>query len=339
MPEKNVPSEMSAIHHPLTIELEGKRHVIVAITDYDGTAVNELLPEDQRLSTIGPAREATEILERNRILVGVGTSRSSGEALSAQEALHGHGITFAENGATAILPKEELTESTKQKLAGEFGDNLTMLQERYVVRLSDLSLERIDEFLKTCSLEAAAQDPTGNQEMVSTRFSSPARLQEVARHATITAARLSAERIASAYIAEPNPVQRETIMRLASEWGIYAHGHHINLIGKDANKGKAMRFINDHARYFIPQAGDIAGIIPIFFGNGENDIELFQEAETMGGYGVIVGHPDGGFGVSEDKIPASTIRQPQSHEFGGIKASLPALFNRINNRYGTALKV
>lgn len=284
------------------VEKEGKKFGIIALTDLDGTANDETAPESKRLLTITPAKEAISQLQSLSIPVGIITSRSHGEALIYQESLRTKGPIICEDGAALALP------------------NRTII-------LSNIDLHTIRNFLEKTQQELKNKGDASK--LISTLTSSVQELQQFAGHSTLEMAKASADRIASAYVVALNPLQRKLVMDGASNWGIRAFGEVINLIGEDANKGNAIHSFSEHASEFYP---NVQGIIPIVFGNNNNDLKLFSEVEKMGGIGILVGHPKGGFFVDESSIPPSVVKSNKPYGIG-MKESIPQIIHFLQSQH------
>ncbi|MBI3485470.1 HAD hydrolase family protein [Candidatus Daviesbacteria bacterium] len=310
-------AELAGQDFPLIIEREGKRFAVTAFTDLDGTANDETLPESERLATIEPAREAIAELEKRKIPAGIVSGRSFGEALLYQNALKGHGFIICEDGAVVVLPNLGLDLTSEASLGSRY--HLTEHEGRRALVLSKIDTATIGKFLSVVGLRSDA---------VTTIYSSPEQIQQVVGHPTSLAARLSADRLASAYIAQASPEQLQRVTAMAPEFGIRTFGVPLHLIGTDADKGEALQVISDNVSIFFPNRGQLAGIIPVVFGNNVNDIKLIQRAETMGGVGVLVGHPMGGYFVPEDQIPQTTIKATKPYGLG-MREAIPQVLERL----------
>lgn len=294
--------EHTSFQSPPIVEKEGRKFAIVVLTDLDGTANDETLPEAKRLSSVTPAAEAISALQNLNIPVGIITSRSHGEALIYQESLHTKGPIICEDGAVLALPDRTLV-------------------------LSKVGRRNLQQFLEEVEKQTKKMGETA--QIISTLTNTAEDLQRAAGHSTLELARASADRVASAYIADPTPLQRKIVMQEAPKWGIRAFGEAINLIGEDANKGSAIVALDEHAKEFYL---DAQGIIPLVFGNNNNDLKLFYEAERMGGVGVIVGHPQGGYFVNESHIPRSVIKARKPYG-NGMQEAIPQVLQFLLNRY------
>lgn len=319
------------------VERDQQRKVVIALTDLDGTVNNETLKEAQRISSVGPAREAVQQLENIGISIGVITARSFGEAEMYLKALDAHGFTICEDGAVLILPQSGPSVS-QAKLSGRM--RFVEHGNRQAVVLSEVDTQYIGRYLKYILDMDKSESAGTSQKFVATCFDSPEEIQRLAGHENVDLARLSAERLASAYVVGASQKQAEMIQRYAEKWGIRTFmrvfGDPILLFGQDVHKGDALQTLNDNIGFFYPGHGRLTGIIPIVFGNHTNDIKLFERAHQMGGVGVIVKHPDGGYAVSESDIPDFVIQSGEPYGFG-MKASVPKVFDFLRSHYAVNL--
>ena len=102
-----------------------------------------------------------------------------------------------------------------------------------------------------------------------------------------------------------------------------------HFIGADADKGRAVRCLNDWAQ----KLWGVEGVVPVAFGNHENDLALFQTLEELNGVGVIVAHPqegrpEGRYWVDRDLIPPTVIQSPAACG-AGILAAIPMVLDRL----------
>lgn len=308
---------------PLIVRNEGKKFAVVAFYDIDGTCVDETLPERERIATIGPAKEALYRLEECGVTAGPITARSFGEAMQYRGLLATSGTTICEDGSLICLP------ITHGKRVGVFPNHDVMAYEgSEIVTLGSLSLDTLRSFVVAVSERAG-------EKAYSTVTDSPEQLAAVIGFDTVEHAKLSADRFTSAYIARPTRKVLEAVHALAPQWGIRTLGEFaVNLNDPDVDKGSALRFIADHADYLYGDV-NLSGIIPIVFGNNRNDIELFEAAHELGGYGVMVAHPDPavGYFVPEKTIPSAVIKTPGEPYGYGMKAAVPAVLQRLKKQY------
>ena len=314
---------------PLTIEVDGELALVAAFTDLDGTANDETLPEADRLGSVGPAKDGfRELQSRYGIVCGPITGRSAGEAQLYARHLGIDGPVICEDGAVVLLP------AGTDENEGHGFEVITSGDMRAVI-LSNVDCNAIDRFLVAVGreIDRAAE---GAPALIST-FSSPDLLQRHLGHADIAAATLSARRLASAYVVRPTAIQLATLKRRAAAWGMRTFSDEVpHIVGADVNKGLALRAVCRNAHAFFDVPARVRRVIPIVFGNAENDIPMFQHANDLGGIGVMVGRPQRspGFWVDEKAIPPFVLKT--SEPFGhGISSAIPRALRILSNRYGT----
>lgn len=305
------------------VEANGGKFAVVAFTDLDGTVNDETKPERERLATIAPAKSAIAILESKNIPVGIITGRSFGEAVLYQRQLSSHGPIICEDGAVVVLPKGHYSREILSRDIPE-AHQVVSHENRTALILSKITKDKINEFLQFA--------PSKNQ-LISTTSSAPEEIQGIVSHPSTETAKLSMDRLASAYIAQASQDQINFIQSNADSWGVRTFGTPLHLIGKDADKGHALHLINKYAYiFFTSQRVKATGIIPVTFGNNTNDIRLSEETHKMGGVSVIVGKPGGGYSVHESDIPEFAIKT--KNPFGkGMLESLPEVFTRLSKSY------
>lgn len=309
-------------------EQRRKGTLIVALTDIDGTVNDETQPEDKRLSTIEAGVQAVDLLQNCGIPVGLITGRSSGEALIYQRHLKTNGPIVAEDGGVIILPQalKDPNQILKDahKLIRQNGVDILILSSKDVHSISNFITKTLEEAQKI--------DPSAFMQLIST-ITSPAELiQKTIGHSSIEAAQASMERFASAYIAQASPQHLKLMSERAPKQGIRMFGTPLHLIGADADKGHALRIIASHPDLFFPNDSNnnrpVERIMPIAFGNNTNDLKLMEIIKELGGIGVLVGKPGGGFFVPENSIPSHVIKMQQPYGFG-IKASIDEVVARL----------
>ena len=315
-------------------EREGieQRRLLVGFTDIDGTVNKETEPEIRRISTIGPAREALARFQDFGIPFGVITARSLGEAELYLDRLDAKGATICEDGASIVFPKgftqEKLPAGNKAKILSHNG--------RFVAVLGGTGAEDIKDFLDAMQQRAIEKDPS-TARLISTVTSTPKEIQQAAGHETEELARLSAERLASAYVVKPSPIQADLIHTQAGNYGLRTFQRNsrdpILIFGKQAHKGDALEFINDNASMFFPGTQNINGICPIVFGNHTNDLPLFEMAHNLGGIGVIVQKPDGTYAVREKDIPSYLIKANAAYGYG-LQTAAEIVMTQLQQKYG-----
>ncbi len=300
MPESPTTSPL-AVEHP-----ERGTLAVVALWDIDGTVNDETKPESERLGTIAPAKKALDVLQSHNIPSGPITSRSSGEGAIYASAMETTGPNICEDGAV-IIPSNKPEES---------------------IILSKTDREALAAFI------TFVQDKFPGEEIISTIFSTREELMQACGHSTVEEAEKSAERHASAYVVPASDEQRAFILDTSDEWNIRAFGEVINLIGKDANKGKALERLDEYAATFWGEK--FTGILPIIFGNNTNDVPSLKKAIELGGIGILVSEPEGGYKVKPEDIPASTTLTNAPHGYG-ILESVKTIQDQLEKRFGLIL--
>lgn len=311
----------------LLVERGSKKLAIICFYDIDGTVNNEKVKESERLATISPAKEALQTLKSVGISSGPITSRSFGEAQAYQNTLASTGLVICEDGAVIVLPAgfsdEQRAQLTKRGL------RTTTHAGRVAIIVSSVDTTTIGSLITRVTEESG-------QPMISTLFSPPKEIQMTIGHSTEEAARLSAERIASAYIVNPTTEQERLLKEYAPDVGIRLFGKLLHLIGADAHKGTALQLLHDHADILFPDE-HVEGILPIAFGNDTNDVELMKQAHSLGGIGVLVPHPNNDFIVPPDQIPKYVIKTDAPYGMGMVEA-IPRVFQQLNQQFGLALQ-
>lgn len=313
----------------MKVERNGQIYEIVAITDLDGTANDETVSESRRISTISPAKEAYRRLEEVGISVGISTARSAGEGELYAAALAISGIHIAEDGGVLVLPKDQ-----KDKATIGLNSNFPTVnhQEWRVLLLSKVGIDKIREFFELVEREAKLLDPERYLPMVSSVLSTMEDLKTAAGHYSLDLTRLSADRLASAYTFATD-VHLRVMAEHAERFGIRHFRRNpkdpVMIFGADAHKGNALLALNSHAADFY--GPDVAGIMPIVFGNSSNDIPLFEEAIRLGGKTVLVAHPDKnvGYAVNRSLVPEGTIFTKGPYGYGVLEA-IPQILNRLD---------
>lgn len=287
--------------------------LIVAMTDIDGTANDEHEPEHQRLATIGPAREAFSTLEKEGIVTGICTARSVGEAYHYRSALQLTGPLICENGGVLVF-----TDGSRRIL----GD-LEKLKNG-VKRISARIGRYIPNSLDWPGLEAAWELERSGK--------SP----EFLGHPDRESLRLAADRLASCFLVGLDPAEKVEATAVAKELGLDSFGELLHLVPHGVSKGVALSMWMEHVEATTP--GPPVKVVPIVFGNGENDLPLFERAIHAGGAAVLVGDPRTANGFQFDIIrhppPLGTITLPGISHGYAIQQSLPRLAEFFAARYG-----
>lgn len=294
----------------------GQWTLFFALTDLDGTANDERAPEQERISTIGPAREAFATLALTGIPTGVCTARSFGEARQYREALGITGPLIAENGAVASLADGSL---------GALGDSSQLAP--IIAKIAAAVGRPILNSLDTQGLINAWQREQSGEAAV------------LLGHPDLESLIRSAERRGSCYLIGLDAKEREVAITVAEMFGLSAFGDLLHLIPAGVDKGMALDSLLESLRRSSATVatGPVAGA-PIVFGNGKNDLPLFQRALDAGGAAVLVGdasHPSGYHPeLPTDQIPTGTLTLPGLSHGHAIQASLPCLARFLAHRHG-----
>lgn len=311
---------------PVIIEKNGKKLAVLAFTDLDGTVNNEDVSEKDRLKTINPAREVIEALQNHGIPVGIVTARSFGETLLYKEALGTEGFTITEDGAVIILPRniqEDIKDLSQKK-------HIVSHDQQTALILSKVELPIIKDFLRYVSEQLAKNNILYS--LTTTCTSTPQVLKELVQYQTVDDALRAMDRLASAFVRNATKEQYKIISDNADSWNIRISGkpHHVHIFGKDADKGRAIQFINDNVSIFLPTSKNVDGILPIVFGNDYSDVKLFEEAHAMGGIGIIVKDSDGHYKIPDDYIASYVIKTKSAYGYG-MKEALRTIFKELEN--------
>ena len=315
---------MNNISSSPIVQRKGCKLAVLAFSDIDGTINDESLPENKRLGSIAPAKEGLATLETKGIPVGLITARSFGETEVYQKLLGNKGFNICEDGAVVVLPRNAVTVTNSDALSKKM--RLVEHNGEYAVLLSKVDTTKIKEFLTFVINEAANQG--SHQIPLATCTSTPEALLKDVAYESLADAKRSMDRIGSAYVRKTSEIQREIMITNADSWGMRVFGepHHMHIIGKEANKGNALAFINDNIKLFLP---DSAGILPIVFGNNVNDLPLFKQAEEMNGIGVLVKNAHDRYSVPLGQIDPSILKAQKSFGYG-IADSIPHILTTLN---------
>lgn len=310
--------------NPAIIEKKGKKLVVLAFTDLDGTVNNQAIPEKDRLSTTSPAKQAIEELQKHDIPVGIVTARSFGETKLYKDALGTEGFTITEDGAIIILPQNIETDAidlTQNK-------HIISYEQEKVLILSKVKTPIIKDFLSHISKQLMEMNLPEN--LISTCTSTPQVLKETIKYQSLNDAIRATDRVASAFVRDITEEQYEIITENINSWKLRIGGtpHHAHILGRDADKGTAIKFINDNISLLLQSDRNIHGILPIVFGNDYNDLRLFEEAHAMGGISVIVKDANGHYRVPEKYIPPYVIKTDNPYGYG-MKEALTKIFERL----------
>lgn len=311
-------------YKPVIIEKHGEKLAVVAFTDLDGTVNNQELPEKDRLTTINPAKEAIEELQKHGIPVGIVTARSFGETVLYKDSLGAKGFTIVEDGAVIILP-QKIREDIKMLAQKK---HMVSHDQQTALILSKVELPMIKDFLNYISEQLSKKNLPHN--LTSTCTSTPETLKEVIQYQTIDDAMRAMDRLASAFVRDATEAQYNIIVEHTDSWNLRITGnpHHAHILGKDADKGSAIQFINDNINLFLPTAKNVVGILPIVFGNDYNDLRVFDKAHAMGGIGVLVKNSEGYYRVQDEDIASYIMKTEEAHGYG-MKEALKKIFKKL----------
>lgn len=287
--------------------------LITALTDLDGTANDEHEPEHRRLDTIGPASESFAALGKDGVVTGICTARSAGEALHYRSALKLTGPLICENGAVLILS------DGSHKVIG----SLEKL-ENGVERISARIGRYVPNSLNLQGLEIAWQRER--------RGESPSFLG----HPDLESLRIAADRYGSCFLVGLNHSERVEAAVVAKELGLDCFGELLHLIDGGVSKGVALSLLIEHVEARFHDSP--VNLVPIVFGNGANDLPLFERAIKAGGAAVLVGDARAASGFQFDIVqrppPPETILLPGISHGYAIRKSLPRLAEFFATRYG-----
>lgn len=312
------------LNNPVVIKKGEKRLAVLAFTDIDGTVNSQGVAEKDRLATITPAKDAIEKLQKHNIPVGLVTARSFGETKLYIDALDIEGFTIAEDGAIIILP--QYVEKTQPGLTQK--NHIISYEQENVLILSKVETPVIKDFLNFITKQLVEKNIPEN--LISSCETTPQVLKEIIKYQTLDDAIRAADRVASAFIRDVTEEQYKIITENINSWNLRVTGtpHHAHILGKDTDKGNAIKFINNNINLFFPTDKSIDGILPIVFGNDYNDIRLFEEAHAMGGTGVIVKDANGQYKVPKKDIAPYVIKTKEPYGYG-MNESLPQIFERL----------
>jgi predicted mannosyl-3-phosphoglycerate phosphatase (HAD superfamily) len=260
----------------------------IVLSDIDGTAVDETLPERRRLSESSqPAAETfRRFASELQVATGLCTARAASEALKYGARLNALSApAIAEDGGVILLPKEW---GDIGQLAMRFDPvpgvrSLREIEGHVAVLTTDDPMGRIHRTLERF-------DPMST--FVTSLSSAEQLLDSSIGYDTVESAELARGRLASAFIELSDEEAKSDLVRRAAGEGLRVFGltHLPHLIPQDVSKGSALRVLRD--MYHALHGRELR---PIVFGNNENDLPMFDVAHEMGGAGIIVEHPSGGF--------------------------------------------
>lgn len=311
--------------------------LMFALTDIDGTLNNEHVSESERIHTIAPACEAIDALQSYGVLVGICTARANGEAEMYARAVRARGFVISENGACTGHP----------------GGTPVTIGDMREIRECVAAIETALGRSVVSTLDLTALESRWHDQVMARRERSgvdiPAQEDDLG-HSTLEELRISAARVASAYLSGLAPAEREVASSIARAHGFRPFGDLLHLINRRADKGVALDALCERLLGEELLVSDASGarmnvlldrVTPIVFGNGENDLPLFASAIERGGYGVLVADPVQAHGFHFDlraQPPHPHTLITHGAPFGhGIKAAVPELVSRVRDRYGILL--
>ncbi len=76
-----------------------------------------------------------------------------------------------------------------------------------------------------------------------------------------------------------------------------------SIYGIDSNKGNALRVFDQLAQYFFPDLEGARGTTAVAFGNGANDLAMFEVVQVNGGKAILVGND-----LLESQMPKYVVK-------------------------------
>lgn len=313
--------------------------LMLGLSDIDGTLNNEHVTESERIYTVAPAGVAIARLQACGIPVGICTARAQGEAEMYARAVGARGVIISENGACSTYPGGERVTIGDMR---EIRECVSAIESRLGRSLvTSLDIEALEA--RWLEQERSREEGRG--------IGVPPYKNDLG-HSTVEEVRMSAARIASAYISGLAPEERVVAVAIAEAYGFRPFGDLLHLINRRADKGIALdalceRFLAQDLVVFDEKGArrkaNVDRVTPIVFGNGENDLPLFASAIERGGYGVLVADPvrDTGFHFSfHERPPPPKTLIMQGTPYGyGMKAAIPQIFSLIRDEYGIVLRL
>ncbi len=328
---------------PLIVELPTSEELIqrtgiIWLSDIDGTANDQSLPENERLESVGPARQVVTRVQSWGIPFGLISSRTLPEVVRYQQALGCVGGAIIEDGLGIEVPEY----ADLQTLRAQMTQSMHLVEhDGHSLLVFDTpgAMERIGAFLQTV-------EELSGQKLVSSLTQTPedvAELQRIAGHGSLEDAKRSAVRFASAYVPKPTQKQRDFLheqSRVTPGIRIFddPHGNVIHILSGHANKGTALAWINDHPSLFFPKGTMVDRVYCIVSGNHTNDIPLMEAAYQRGGMGIFVAgpEPDKYFLSDLNRLPPRTIITSAVAGEGLVEA-LPRVTNSLVQDLGIQL--
>ena len=199
--------------------------------------------------------------------------------------------------------------------------------------LTRMNVGRIRGFLRYVQSKSQRLDHRCGATLISSCSSTSNELKSSIGHETEKLAQLSAERKASAYVLATSPLHRALIMECARRWRLRTYGSTpIHLLPYETDKSTALQAINDNIALLFPQIPNLAGIVPIVFGNSKNDLVLFKKAQELGGVGVIVSKSGGKSWVPAKAIPCGIVKSNLPYGLG-MREAIPEIIAFLRKRW------
>ncbi|MBI2028643.1 MAG: HAD-IIB family hydrolase [Candidatus Levybacteria bacterium] len=307
----------------LVIENEGLKKAVWVLSDIDGTVNDEGEIESERIYTIEPAKEAFRELEQRGISVGLITARSFAEAEEYQTKLLISGNIVCEDGAVIVLPKSASTRNMSELI--KFGkiethEGRVVLLPKGDLEKSPITTEDIKNLIEEVELSTKTR-------IISSCTSAPDELRVAAKHATLEAAKLSQDRLASAYAVNLTEEQRELAKDLSDSKGIRTFTNPVDKITmffpKGVNKGHAVDILLEITPLLYPSL-NVEGTFLIAIGNNNNDSPFLKKADIA----VVVRKKNGDLAILPENIPQGTIipNAPFSH---GVKEAVSQILEAL----------
>lgn len=340
---------------------------VVAFTDLDGTANNEELPESERLSSIGPAKEVVAALQRAGISTGINSGRSYGEALVYARELECKGPIICEDGTVLVLPTQ--FDPSAVVLPRTLRDRLVQHEDRWVVLMTSCGIDTFRTIVDKANKELQRSNPehpamVGSFELQSiiaerketTRerllAASPAaeRIQQALKYAGSNELLAATHRLATCFIVNDNyetfeqtgplDTQRRLLREIAESYGVDMVSPRLpHLRGKGVDKSTAVELLAKYSREFL--GVNSRGMLPICFGNNDNDVRMMQRIANFDGLGVLAAHPDPEKGHYVD---TAEVRSPNvfvaSKPYGhGMQEGLAFVREHLKARYSVDVAI
>jgi hydroxymethylpyrimidine pyrophosphatase-like HAD family hydrolase len=338
---------------------------VVGFTDLDGTANDEDVPESERFLTIGPARECIARCQAAGIDVGVVTGRSFGEAILYADALGARGPVICEDGAVIALPtagdrngssaepwlvKAIRTVSGRQVIINSVTE-ATLLTK--IVEKANLILvsRGFEPFLASTDLlpVMAETDPSRRNDLLERSPFRKMALEQIG-YPDPASVLLAAHRLATCFVISSDycsyditqglDERRRILAAVASESGVDVFSPRLpHLRGKDANKFTAINLIDRSSASFWGH--DVTGILPVAWGNSDNDLVLMEKLGDLAGIGFMVGQPEHSpsFYERRESLKGADVHIMTKNAGHGMLESLEVLSAGLRQRFGLSLSL